>query len=233
MRSPRPNKAVAKQMAGRRAARQAPGRARTTRNRREDVVLFSACMIVKDEEATLPDCLESLHRLVDEVVVYDTGSTDGTMALARRAGARVVQGYWDDDFARARNACLEHCKGEWILWVDADERFVCHNIPELRRVLETHREFDVLAVDIHNVAENDLGPPCVHRAMRIFRKSTCCWHGSIHEQVGLRAGLGPQLRGAPLKGPRIDHYGYQATFMEERDKLARNLRLAQAALNSE
>ena len=100
-----------------------------------DQVLLSACLIVKDEEKALPECLASLDRLVDEVVVYDTGSTDATVELARRAGARVIEGYWDDDFGRARNASLEQCRGEWILWIDADERFVCPSAGELRGAL--------------------------------------------------------------------------------------------------
>ncbi len=101
-------------------------------SRSTDRALLSACLIVRDEEQALPRCLASLRTLVDEVVVYDTGSTDSTGELARQAGARVIEGYWDDDFGRARNACLQHCRGESILWIDADECFVCPDVRELR-----------------------------------------------------------------------------------------------------
>ena len=117
-------------------------------------MLFSACLIVKDEEKALPGCLDSLKGLVDEIVVYDTGSTDSTVEIAKRAGAKVIEGYWDDDFGRARNACLEHCLGEWILWIDADEHFVCENTAELRSVMRdrlTAMDADALAVDINNL----------------------------------------------------------------------------------
>ncbi len=87
-------------------------------------VLVSACLIVKDEETILADCLASLQGLVDEIVVYDTGSTDGTIELARAAGAKVIEGYWDDNFGRARNTALEQCTGQWILHIDADETIV-------------------------------------------------------------------------------------------------------------
>ena len=75
--------------------------------------VLSVCLIVKDEEQLLPSCLESIADLADEIVVYDTGSTDRTIELARAAGARVIEGYWDESFARARNAAL--AAGAWRL----------------------------------------------------------------------------------------------------------------------
>ncbi len=196
-------------------------------------MLFSACMIVKDEEKALPGCLESLKGVVDEIVVYDTGSTDATVEIAQRAGAKVIEGYWDDDFGRARNASLEHCLGEWVLWIDADEHFVCDNVTDLRSVMRdrlTTMDADALAVDINNLVGDGSETGNLHRALRIFRKSTCCWYGSLHEQVDLRAGLGRRAIVMPLVGARIDHYGYMDRIVAERGKLQRNLRLAQAEL---
>src|SRR5262249_58698262 len=82
----------------------------------------SLCMIVKDEEANLPACLDSAVDLVDEVVVVDTGSADNTRAVAARYGARVVDFAWCDSFAAARNESLRHATGDWVLWLDADDR---------------------------------------------------------------------------------------------------------------
>ena len=70
-------------------------------------VLVSACLIVRDESASIRACLYALKDVVDEVVVYDTGSIDGTPELAEAVGATVIRGHWDDDFAPARNAALE------------------------------------------------------------------------------------------------------------------------------
>ena len=81
--------------------KRAAGRATTTRP------FLDACLIVKNEEANLPDCLTSLYRLrplISSVCVYDTGSTDRTIEIARDGGCVVTEGYWDGDFARARNA---------------------------------------------------------------------------------------------------------------------------------
>ena len=206
-----------------RPAQAAPARAVTSK------VLLSACLIVKDEEKSLPDCLACLDRLVDEVIVYDTGSTDTTVELARQAGARVIEGYWDDDFGRARNASLEHCRGEWILWIDADERFVCHDAQELRGALAQLKGVDAFFVEISNFGGDGSSVAMAHRAFRLFRKATCKWYGTLHEQVDLRPGLQREVFAKHLNGAHIDHYGYLDEVVNERDKWARNLRIAEAA----
>ena len=206
-----------------RPAQAAPARAVTSK------VLLSACLIVKDEEKSLPDCLACLDRLVDEVIVYDTGSTDTTVELARQAGARVIEGYWDDDFGRARNASLEHCRGEWILWIDADERFVCPDAQELRGALAQLKGVDAFFVEISNFGGDGSSVAMAHRAFRLFRKATCKWYGTLHEQVDLRPGLQREVFAKHLNGAHIDHYGYLDEVVNERDKWARNLRIAEAA----
>ena len=79
-------------------------------------------MIVKNEEANLPACLESVRDLFHEVIVVDTGSTDRTKEIAASFGARVFDFPWVDNFAAARNAALDHATGDWIFWMDADDR---------------------------------------------------------------------------------------------------------------
>lgn len=78
-------------------------------------------MIVKNEARVLGHCLDAIQGLWDELVILDTGSTDGTPELARSRGARVEAWPWRDDFAAARNACIARCTGDWILVLDADE----------------------------------------------------------------------------------------------------------------
>ena len=83
--------------------------------------LISLAMIVKNEEAVFAHCLESVKSLVDEMVIIDTGSTDRTVDIAESFGARIHHFKWRDDFAAARNESLKHCKGDWVLILDADE----------------------------------------------------------------------------------------------------------------
>lgn len=79
-------------------------------------------MIVKNAERDLADCLQSVQGIVDEIVVADTGSTDSSVEIARRAGARIFSIPWENDFAKARNLSLSDVKAEWVLMLDADER---------------------------------------------------------------------------------------------------------------
>ena len=144
--------------------------------------LISVCLIVKDEEEMLASCLESVADIADEIVVYDTGSTDGTVEIARAAGARVIEGYWDDSFARARNAALAHARGEWVVSLDADETFLAD--PEaLRTLLEDRRsnvEAYLVAIENLHGAGNARS---VHTAIRLFRRTSSTWRHRLHEQV--------------------------------------------------
>ncbi len=82
---------------------------------------LSLCMIVKNEEGVLAQCLESVKALVDEIVIVDTGSQDRTKEIARVFGARVYDFPWNGDFSEARNLSLDKAEGDWILVLDADE----------------------------------------------------------------------------------------------------------------
>lgn len=97
--------------------------------------LLSAALIVRDEAKFLPGCLASLAGIVDEVVVVDTGSRDGSQEIARSFGARVSTSTWVDDFSQARNVSLDMARGEWILYIDADERLTDTSRDEIERVL--------------------------------------------------------------------------------------------------
>src|SRR5215467_136999 len=94
----------------------------------------SLCMIVRNEEQHLAECLECVADLMDEIVVVDTGSTDRTRDVAGRFGARVFDFPWVDSFAAARNESLRHATGDWIFWLDADERLTPPNRTKLRRL---------------------------------------------------------------------------------------------------
>src|SRR5438128_12374273 len=83
--------------------------------------LLSACLIVKNEERFLAQCLSSLENVVDEVVVVDTGSTDSTKSIALKFGARLFDFPWNGSFSAARNKSLKLARGQWILYINADE----------------------------------------------------------------------------------------------------------------
>jgi len=96
---------------------------------------LSLCMIVRDEAEQIGECLRSVRGLADEMIVVDTGSTDGTPARACEQGAQVVSLPWKDDFSAARNRSLAEATGDWILILDADERLFPRHFEAIRRVI--------------------------------------------------------------------------------------------------
>ena len=82
---------------------------------------ISLCMITKNEEKYLEQCLNSVKRIVDEIIVVDTGSTDRTKEIFKKFDAKIFDFKWIDDFSAARNESIKHATKEWILVVDADE----------------------------------------------------------------------------------------------------------------
>ncbi|MFD0485474.1 glycosyltransferase family 2 protein [Kineococcus sp. GCM10028916] len=186
---------------------------------------ISGCYIVKDEAEMLPASLAAIGPFVDEVVVYDTGSTDGTRELASELGARVVEGYWDDDFGAARNRALEHCRGEWVMVVDADE-IVQGDARRWRREVRL-ATCDAFSVEIRSGSWGAVGRSAAFRATRAFRRSLGRYEGALHEQVVGRWG---DIDRARTDAVVLEHHGYSPTRIVERNKGARNLAIASAAL---
>jgi len=175
---------------------------------------ISLCMIVRDEAALLPGCLASARAAVDEFVVVDTGSKDGTQALTR-----VVEFPWCDDFAAARNRSLELASGDWVLVLDADERLL--DAAGARARLEAFAASHPDAAG--QVVLTNLGAePSRALLTRFFpRRPEWRYAGRIHERI-LRAGAEP--RRGPT-GVEIEHHGYRPEIVAARGKLARNARL--------
>jgi hypothetical protein len=191
--------------------------------------LLSANLIVKDEEDVLADCLASLAGLVDEIVVYDTGSSDATVAIAEQAGATVVQGYWDDHFGDARNRSLDRCTGHWALWIDADETATGDFAHVRSRLASANTEG--FLIQIENLSGGGIGASSVFSAVRLFRPDVARYAGRLHEQVLHReAGRGVQADHLPTL--KLIHSGYLSERISERDKNNRNLRLAELAVDS-
>jgi tetratricopeptide (TPR) repeat protein len=189
--------------------------------------LLVAGMIVRDEAGFLPGCLASLASVVDRIEIVDTGSTDHTVAIAEAAGARVSSVMWRNDFAWARNQVLARCAdAHYLLWIDADERLVCTDPGKLRRQLATYRTiYDALRIEITNLDGAEVTSTFL--AKRIVRTSGIEFVGAIHEQPRPLDRDAPWLE-AELRSCRIEHLGYATTVMTGRDKLARNLELAEA-----
>ena len=101
---------------------------------------LSLCMIVKNEEENLPQCLEPVKDAFDQIVVVDTGSEDNTVEIAKNYGAEVHYFPWIDDFSAARNESLKHATGDWIFWLDADDRMERQEALKLRELITPEKK---------------------------------------------------------------------------------------------
>ncbi len=94
---------------------------------------ISVCMIVKNEEANLRACVESMGDLASEIIIVDTGSTDRTVEIAEELAARIRHFPWRGDFAAARNESIRDATGDWLFWIDADDRLTPNAVAQLKR----------------------------------------------------------------------------------------------------
>jgi hypothetical protein len=189
----------------------------------------SACLIVRDEAATLRGCLESVRDYVTEIVVVDTGSQDDTIAIALEFGARVLCVPWTDSFAAARNAALAACWEPWVLSVDADERAfgVAHWLPQMLDVLDD--TVSALSVPIAQAGGHDPRGVVTHREVKLFRRDRVRWEGRVHERpVDASGNLIPAVE-LPEQVLRLVHNGFVDPELVAR-KAARNARLAELQL---
>jgi len=153
---------------------------------------LSVSMIVKNEEACIADCLKSV-RDADEIVVLDTGSTDGTAQAIADLGmsnVRYVQGeyQWKDDFADARNVAMSKCSGDWILTIDADERLNDGGIQVIKASIEPALgRFDVASVKMKSC-----GGDSIFTSSRLIRAASGArWKDRAHENITGGSGVKP------------------------------------------
>lgn len=178
--------------------------------------LLAAVMIVKNEEQNLARCLQSIRELCDEIIVVDTGSTDSTVSIAESFGARIFHRKWKEDFAAARNECLEHTDAQWVLYIDADEILVDVDAVWLRELLA--KATDIAAFGIQVSPKLGWLP---YTDFRLWRHDPAIrFVGDIHETTlpdiqRLAAERNQVLKPISL---RIQHFGYEG------DQTTKNLR---------
>ena len=179
---------------------------------------ISLCMIVKDEEKWLSQCLESA-KLVDEIIIADTGSSDKSIEIAKSFGATVFSIPWEHDFAKARNAAVAKATKEWILVLDADEKIIPDDLKKLKNLLDTISA-DALKLELRNYIPKQM-PGAVKcepseitynaraykpfKLVRVFRNKGYRYENKVHELVehNIESAQG-KIAEAPIP---IHHYG--------------------------
>ncbi|GAB6181508.1 hypothetical protein JCM14036_28270 [Desulfotomaculum defluvii] len=185
--------------------------------------MISLCMIVKNEEQNLARCLKSAKDCVDEMIIVDTGSEDTTVSIAQQFGAKIFHYQWNEDFAAARNFSLDQAKGDWILYLDADEELE-PNCSERLKSLTERSDIEAYIFQIINLTDNN--DPLKHVNVRMFRnKPAYRFEGKLHEQI--ISAISSQSNGSPVinSGINILHYGYLASEFIAKNKAQRNHRI--------
>ncbi|RKX29628.1 MAG: hypothetical protein DRP47_01210, partial [Candidatus Zixiibacteriota bacterium] len=163
----------------------------------------SACMIVKNEEELLPECLESIRDWVDEIIIVDTGSTDRTVEIAESYGAKIFHQEWEGNFSKHRNYSMDMATSDWIFIIDADERFNAEDVKILRRWMNK-RDCRVISVNVFNYTGKFNERVTSLASTRLFRSDLKLrYEGIVHNQLVIDPSE-PIVR----TKARIKHYGY-------------------------
>ncbi|MFB6364647.1 glycosyltransferase [Paenibacillus elgii] len=184
---------------------------------------ISVCLIVKDEEFNIERALKSIPPQF-EIIVYDTGSKDRTVEIAKNYGATIKLGEWNDNFAQARNKSISWATGDYILILDADEELPSDAEVMLSQYI-TKYPGQAGTIFIENIMENDSAQ---HRMVRFFpNKHSFQFKGFVHEQ------LYENEQPASFKDTEIvvKHYGYAKNEYSGKDKFNRYLKLYHKALD--
>lgn len=185
--------------------------------------MLSLITIAKNEAAPMAKFLRHHQSLFDEMIVVDTGSTDDTVAVAQKNGARVFSFTWCDDFAAARNFSLEQATGKWVMYLDFDEVIAPSDFKRIREAIKgpqtcymlpqwnyynqpQHQEWQPVRGRYPKREKGQLGF-FVADQYRLFPTGLGLeWHGRVHEDLALSvkaAGFKPEALDVP-----IHHYGY-------------------------
>ncbi|OXL86384.1 glycosyl transferase [Paenibacillus sp. SSG-1] len=149
------------------------------------MITISLCMIVKNEEHTLERCLSSVSRAVDQIIIVDTGSTDGTRETARKFTDDIHFFDWIDDFSAARNFSFSLATCEYILWLDADDILLEEDQIKLIRLKESlDRRTDSVTM-LYHLGSDPYGNVTVQlRRNRLVKRSQGFrWTGTVHEYL--------------------------------------------------
>ncbi|WP_066186834.1 MULTISPECIES: glycosyltransferase family 2 protein [Gracilibacillus] len=187
-------------------------------------VSISLCMIVKNEEAFIKKCLESVQSLVDEMIIVDTGSTDQTLSICDTFEAKVFPYTWDDHFANARNYGLQQATGDWILWLDADEQLDHSKTTNLTETLQTTKALALSLPVINYIGDQleDMNQQAyLYYQPRLFRNHQAIrFVDRIHETLQI-----PSETIITYPDLSIHHFGYIQEIQQRKNKAKRNKQL--------
>lgn len=190
-------------------------------------VPISVCIIAKNEEKYLEECLKRLQPFGMEIIVTDTGSTDRTKEIAKKYASKVLDFAWCDDFAAARNFCAEHSSYPWILALDCDEYVSAIDIKTLRILMQKFPKYCGV-IRLKNLLKTEDGDITYSTddVMRFYNRNYYKYYYPIHEQICSKDESRIEENADGFLVPcEIIHHGYMIDEEEMAEKQKRNLNL--------
>ena len=154
----------------------------------QEEIRISGVILAKDAEETIAESVKALQKACFEVVVIDTGSKDGTQEAARRAGARVAEFTWFDDFSAARNFADEQVRGDWVFFLDTD--WELQNLGDLQ-TLDLHL-YDEIRLEWVNQWDGTQKLSVQPRTL-LYRLDRYAWRGRVHEYLEYTGSRQPRV----------------------------------------
>ncbi|MCM3715555.1 glycosyltransferase [Halalkalibacter oceani] len=151
------------------------------------MVTISLCMMVKNEEAVLARCLDSVKDIVDEINILDTGSTDRTVEIAKAYTDRVFFFEWTGNFAEARNESFKYATKDYILYLDADDVVEEEDREKLKTLKETlDPSVDSVSM-FYNAGKDEFGNVTLRyrRNRLVKRERNFKWGGDVHNYLNV------------------------------------------------
>lgn len=185
---------------------------------------LSACLMVKNEEANLERCLRSICKLAQEIIVVDTGSTDKTVEIAEKFGAKVYYHPWERDFSLHRNQSISYATGDWILIIDADEEFIINgtNPTAIRKWLfEVPNDINAAGLVLNDIQKQRIAVK--HNTARFFRRGQIYYKNVIHNHPVIGGDTNAKVMLCP--NVYLKHYGYDLSPAQKEAKRKRTITL--------
>lgn len=181
----------------------------------------SVCMIAKNEDNHLEECLKRLRPCRFEIIVVDTGSVDRTVEVAHKYADKVFHFAWCDNFSSARNFSIQQASNDWVLIIDCDEYLENVNLAVLEESL-THNK-DSVGMIMRNNPYTVQGSRSImsEHIGRLFNRKYCHFEGNVHERVRTLDGKEPETFQIPLT---FYHEGY-VSESDKRMRATRNLEM--------
>lgn len=163
---------------------------------------ISLCMIVKNEEDRIEDCLKSTFGIpIDEYIIVNTGSIDKTVEILENMeinNLKIFDFEWRDDFAAARNFSFSKATSDFIFWIDADDIIPDETCKVIKEYIENPQDADYLMLPYHYSSDEYGTCVLTLKRERVLRRSkNPVWYDPIHEYIDL-VSMVPKYSNVPI-----------------------------------